>query len=156
MKNQKPQLFVYSVLEDYFLFVHHVLNGESFPTEEATQTLDPRLCSRRHQQDCTYCKAFKRTLDDAPNHGMKSKRQVNQHGLVAFFAARIQNQYENPTPCLTLKTMSQKIRLLSGCQGWLRPQRSFTVYGGGMVMPSLKLSVRSRWSKLADERHPGS
>ena len=41
---------------------------------------------------------------------------------------------------------TQKIRPLSGGQGWLRPQRSFTGCGEGMIMQSLKRSLRFRWS----------
>ena len=40
----------------------------------------------------------------------------------------------------------KKIRPLSGGQGWLRPQRSFTGCGEGMIMQSLKRSLRFRWS----------
>ena len=43
-------------------------------------------------------------------------------------------------------TNAQKIRPLSWGQGWLRPQRSFTGCGEGMIMQSLKRSLRFRWS----------
>ena len=39
----------------------------------------------------------------------------------------------------------EKIRPLSWGQGWLRPQRSFTGSGEGMIMQSLKRSLRFRW-----------
>ena len=42
--------------------------------------------------------------------------------------------------------LCKKIRPLSGGQGWLRPQRSFTGCGEGMIMQSLKRSLRFRWS----------
>ena len=49
-------------------------------------------------------------------------------------------------------TFSEKIRPLSGGQGWLRPQRSFTGSGEGMMMPSLKLSLRFRWPRTASAK----
>ena len=43
-------------------------------------------------------------------------------------------------------SIKKKIRPLSWGQGWLRPQRSFTGCGEGMIMQSLKRSLRFRWS----------
>ena len=44
-----------------------------------------------------------------------------------------------------MRSLVKKIRPLSGGQGWLRPQRSFTGCGEGMMLPSLKLSGSFRW-----------